>query len=156
MKRAHCGTTTIEFAIIGSVLMVVVLAIVEFGRTLYVTNMLTEAARRGARLAAVCPIGDPRPASVAVFNSNNGSSSPVVNGLSTSNIQVQYLDVSSNPIASPAANFGNIRYVQVSIVGYTMPLYIPFIAPSLQLSGFTATLPRESLGVPRVGVIAAC
>ena len=156
MKRSYAGVTTIEFAIIGSLLMVVLLGIIEFGRALYITNMLTEAARRGARMAVVCPVGDPKPATVAVFNSNSNSTSSVVNGLTTANIKVQYLDAASNVIASPGANFSTIHFVQVSIVGYTTPLYIPFVTPTLNLAGFTATLPRESLGVPRVGVVTAC
>ncbi len=154
-SRSQSGVTTVEFAIIGTVMMVIVFGIIEFGRALYTINVLTEAARRGARMAAVCPVGDPKPASVAVFDSGNGTSS-VVSGLTTSNIQIQYLDANGNPIANPAANFSNIRYVQSSIVGFTMPLYIPVILPTLNLSGYAATLPRESLGIPRVGVVTAC
>jgi Flp pilus assembly protein TadG len=135
--------------------MVVVFGIMEIGRALYVMNMLTEAARRGARMAAVCPVGDPKPASVAVFSST-GSTSPVVYGLTTANIVVEYLDVSGNPIANAAANFTAIRYVRTRIVNFTISLLIPTIMPTLPMNGFSATLPRESLGIPRVGVVTAC
>lgn len=154
-SRSQAGVTTIEFAIIGTVMMVVVFGIIEMGRALYTINVLTEAARRGARMAAVCPVGDPKPASVAIFDSGNGTSS-VVAGLTTSNIQIQYLDANGNAVANPAANFGLIRYVQSSIVSFTLPLYIPVLLPTLNLSGFTATMPRESLGIPRSGVVTAC
>lgn len=153
--RSQAGVTTVEFAIIGTVMMVIVFGIIEMGRALYTINVLTEAARRGARMAAVCPVGDPKPASVAIFDSGNGTSS-VVPGLTTSNIQIQYLDVNGSPIGSPSANFSSIRYVQSSIVGFTLPLYIPVILPTLNLSGFTATMPRESLGIPRSGVVTPC
>ena len=53
MRRADAGVTTVEFAIISTLLMVVVFGIIEMGRALYVVNVLTEAARRGARMAAV-------------------------------------------------------------------------------------------------------
>jgi Flp pilus assembly protein TadG len=156
MKRhSQSGVTTIEFAIIGTVMMVVVFGIIEMGRALYTINVLTEAARRGARMAAVCPVGDPKAASVAIFDSGNGTSS-VVPGLSTSNIQIQYLDSNGAAVANPAANFSSIRYVQSSIVSFTLPLYIPVLLPTLNLSGFTATMPRESLGIPRSGVVTAC
>jgi Flp pilus assembly protein TadG len=155
MRKLQSGTTTVEFAIIGSVMMVVVFAVIEIGRALYTINVLTEAARRGARMAAVCPVGDPKPASVAIFDSGSGTSS-VVSGLTTSNIQIQYLDVNGNVIANPSANFSSIQYVQSSIVGFTLPLIIPGIMPTLNLSGFTATLPRESLGIPRAGTVTAC
>ncbi len=155
MRSSQSGTTTIEFAIIGTVMMVIVFGIIEFGRALYTINVLTEAARRGARMAAVCPVGDPKPASVAIFASGNGTSS-VVSGLTTANVQIQYLDSNGNAIANPSANFATISYVQASIVGFTMPLYIPVILPTLHLSGYSATLPRESLGIPRAGVVTAC
>ena len=156
MRRADAGVTTVEFAIISTLLMVVVFGIIEMGRALYVVNVLTEAARRGARMAAVCPVGDPKPAQVAVFDTGGGGTSSVVSGLTETNVLVQYLDGSNNVLANPATSFGNIRYVRVSITGFTMPLFIPVIAPTLNLSGFAATLPRESLGVPRTGTIQPC
>ena len=114
MRRTDNGTTTVEFAIVGLLVMVVVFGVIEFGRALFVMNTLTEATRRGARMAAVCPVGDPKPASVAVFDSGGGSSA-VVAGLSTGNVLVEYLDVNGAPIANPTGNFATIRYVRVSI-----------------------------------------
>jgi Flp pilus assembly protein TadG len=153
IRRQQRGTTTVEFAIIGTVLMVVMFATLEFGRALFVINTLAEATRRGARMAAVCPIGDPKPAQVAVF-ANGGSSSAIVAGLTTANVQIQYLDISGNVVVSPAttAGFNTIRYVRVSIVGFTQTLLIPLHLTAVPLSGFSTTLPRESLGVyPSVG-----
>lgn len=156
MRRAlQRGTTTVEFAIIGLLLMIIVFGVVEVGRALFVMNALTEATRRGARIAAVCPVGDPKPASAAVF-ANGGGSSTVVAGLTTANVQVQYLDVNGAPIANPTANFGNIRYVNVSIVGFAQTLLIPSLVTTIPINGFSTTLPRESLGIPRAGVVTAC
>jgi Flp pilus assembly protein TadG len=155
MKRYQRGTTVVEFAIVGALLLMLLFAVIETGRALFIVNALTEATRRGARFAAVCPVGDPKPAQVAVFATGGGSSA-VVNGLKTSNVAVEYLDTSGNVIANPTANFGAIRYVRVRITGFTESLIIPFIMPSLSLSGFATTLPRESLGVPRVGVVQPC
>jgi Flp pilus assembly protein TadG len=147
-RRRQRGTTTVEFAIIGTVLMVVVFSVIEFGRALFVINVLTEATRRGARMAAVCPVGDPKPAQVAVF-ANGGTNSTLVSGLTTANVQVQYLDTAGAVIAAPgtAAGFSLIRYVRVSIVGFTQTLLIPLHITAVPLSGFSTTLPRESLGV---------
>ena len=155
IRRLEQGITTVEFAIVGLALMIVVFGVIEFGRALFVMNILTEASRRGARMAAVCPVGDPMPANVAVFG-NGGGSSSVVAGLSTSNIQVQYLDVNGAPIANPTASFGNIRYVNVSIVGFSQSFVVPTLATSIPMNGFSTTLPRESLGVPRAGVVTPC
>ncbi len=157
MIRLQRGVTTVEFAIIGVLLFVVVFGVIEFGRALFVMNALTEATRRGARMAAVCPVGDPKPASVAVFDNGTGASA-IVAGLTTANVVVSYLDASGAPIASPAtpANFGLIRYVRVSIVGFTQILVIPTIMPVIPMNGFSTTLPRESLGIPRSGVVTPC
>jgi len=155
MRRTDNGTTTVEFAIVGLLVMVVVFGVIEFGRALFVMNTLTEATRRGARMAAVCPVGDPKPASVAVFDSGGGGSA-VVAGLSTANVLVEYLDVNGAPIANPTGNFDTIRYVRVSIVGFTQTMIIPSLVATIPLSGFSATLPRESLGIPRVGVVTPC
>jgi Flp pilus assembly protein TadG len=149
--RFDKGITTVEFAIIGLLMMILVFGVIEFGRALFVMNMLTEATRRGARLAAVCPVGDPAPANSAAF-----ANGPVVAGLTPANVQVQYLDVNGAPIANPGGNFGAIRYVSVSIIGFTQQLFIPSFALSIPMSGFTTTLPRESLGVPRAGAVTPC
>lgn len=149
--RFDKGITTVEFAIIGLLLMILVFGVIEFGRALFVMNMLTEATRRGARLAAVCPVGDPAPANSAAFT--NG---PMVAGLTPANVQVRYLDVNGAPIANAAGNFGAIRYVSVSIVGFSQQLFIPAFALSIPMSGFNTTLPRESLGVPRAGAVTPC
>lgn len=152
MRRANQGIATVEFAIVGALLLVVVFGVIEFGRALFVMNTLTESTRRGARLAAVCPVGDPAPANAAAFTSGG----PVLPGLSTSNVQVQYLDVNGAPVADPVGNFSAIRYVSVSITGFSQTLFIPGLQLSVPMSGFTTTLPRESLGVPRAGAVTAC
>jgi Flp pilus assembly protein TadG len=156
-RRLQAGLTSVEFAIIGTVLMMVVFGVIEMGRALFVANTLTEATRRGARMAAVCPVGDPKPASVAVFDSGSGNSA-LVAGLTTANVQVQYLDVNGNPISSPGlpANYALIRYVSVSIVGFTQTMLIPNLVVAIPMNGFTTTVPRESLGVPPVGAVTPC
>ena len=108
-------------------------------------------------MAAVCPVGDPKPASVAVFDSGSGNSA-LVAGLTTANVQVQYLDVNGNPISSPGlpANYALIRYVSVSIVGFTQTMLIPNLVVAIPMNGFTTTVPRESLGVPPVGAVTPC
>ena len=157
MRRLQAGLTSVEFAIVAVLLVIVLFAVMEFGRALYVMNTLTEGTRRAARLAAVCPVGDPKPASVAIFDSGGGHSGAIA-GLTTANVLVQYLDVNGAPIANPgaAANFGLINYVRVSIVGFNMQLLIPTLTPTISMSGFAATLPRESLGVPRTGTVQPC
>ncbi|MBM0106076.1 pilus assembly protein [Steroidobacter sp. S1-65] len=145
MRNHERGITTVEFAIVGAVLFIVLFAVIEFGRALFVANALVEGTRRGARVAAICPVGDSRPAQVAIFADGDGVSD-IAPDLTTANVLVSYLDQSGATLADPGANYSSIRYVQVSIVDYTQQLLIPFAMPSFLMPPFSATLPIESLG----------
>ena len=52
LKRKN-GQSVVEFALILPVLLLMVLGIIEFGRLLETTNVLTSAAREGVRAAAI-------------------------------------------------------------------------------------------------------
>jgi Flp pilus assembly protein TadG len=145
MRRRQLGVTTVEFAIVAAVLFMVLFAVIEFGRALYVTNALVESTRRGARVAAVCPVGDARAASVAIMADGTGVSR-IVPDLTTEYVTVSYLDQNGAVIANPLASYTSIQYVQVRIVGYQMQMFIPFVMPEFLVPEFAATLPRESLG----------
>lgn len=149
------GLATVEFAIVATLLVTLLFSIIELSRAMFVVNTLTEATRRGARLAAVCPIGDPKPQDAAVFSSAGGAGG-LIPGLSASNVVIEYLDSSGTVIANPTGNFSAIRYVRARIVDYQLPLVIPMLMPTLSLDGFASTEPRESLGVPRSGTITPC
>lgn len=67
MKSGQRGSTLVEFAFAGLLLFIALFAALEFARWMYLWNSMTEATRRGARVAAVCPINDPAIARVTVF-----------------------------------------------------------------------------------------
>jgi len=136
MKRQR-GITSVEFAVISSVLFMLLFGAIEFGRLLYTFAMLGEGTRRAARLATVCPLND-----AGITSTANFAGLP---NFGPGNVQAQYLDVNGNTTAV----YGSISYVQVQIVGYGIPLAIPFINPTVTSPPFTVTLPRESLGVTR-------
>jgi Flp pilus assembly protein TadG len=151
-RRRQAGATTVEFAIIGLLAMVVMLSLIEFSRLVFVLNAMNEATRRGARMAAVCPVNDPAIAQVAVFNApGDGGQSPVVHNLTPANVQLQYLNQAGAPLGTPAASFTQIRYVRVGIANLQHTLLIPLFNLTFTLPEFPSTLPRESLGIPRVG-----
>ena len=54
MRAKQTGTAIVEFAIIASVMLMILFGVIEFGRVMFVGNALAESTRRGARLAAVC------------------------------------------------------------------------------------------------------
>jgi hypothetical protein len=140
LKRAQRGLTTVEFSVIGGVLMILLFGTLEFSRVLYTFAVLGEGTRRAARLAAVCPLGSPNIRATVDFaglpNFNPG------------NVLVLYLDAAGFPTGA----YTNINAVQVRIVGYRIPLSIPFINPTVTAPPFTVTMPRESLGVSSTAV----
>jgi len=146
MKKMR-GLVTVEFAIVGAVLMMVIFGCIEFGRATYSFAALNEGTRRAARLAAVCPINDPVILPAVNFLG--------VSGLSTSN--VQYLDANGASLgATPTSS--DVYYVQVNVFT-SLPLAIPFLSAVLSPS-FTVTLPAESLGITIAadgsGVVTPC
>jgi len=146
MKKMR-GVAMVEFAIVGAVLMIVMFGCLEFGRATYTFAALNEGARRAARLAAVCPINDPKILLAVNFLGTNG--------YSTAN--VQYLDANGAPLGGTPASTA-VYYVQVNVIG-SLPLAIPFLSTILSPS-FTVTLPAESLGITIAadgsGVVTAC
>lgn len=150
MKRQR-GVTTVEFAIVGLLAMVLLFGVIEISYALFLWNSLTEAARRGARVAAVCPVNHPAVARVAIFGQPTGTNttSPVLPGLSTANVQVTYLEQDGT---TATTDYSNIYYVRVAITGYQYTLLIPTFLLTLTAPPFTTTLPSESLGyVPDTG-----
>ena len=151
------GMTVVEFAIVGAVALMMIFAVLEIARAMFVANALNEATRRGARMAVVCDINDPAIAQVATFNAPGaGNTSPIVKDLDTSDFVVEYLGRIGNVLGSPRDNFMAIRYVQVRVVNFEHELLIPYANITFTMPEFSTRLPRESLGVPRSGVITPC
>lgn len=147
-KRNERGTTTVEFAICGAVVILVILGGIEVNRAMFTLSVLKESTRRGARVAAVCPVNDP-----AISQATTFASLP---GLTTQNVRIEYLNQAGTLIANPAGNFGTIEYVRVRIANYQLQLLIPYVNRIVNSPEFAVTLPRESLGVPRTGVVTPC
>jgi hypothetical protein len=150
------GLTTVEFALIGLLTLMLLFAVIEFGRALFVMNALEEATRRGVRVAVVCPVGNPTPvAEIAVFNRpGGGPQSSVVGGLTTGHVRVDFLGENGAVLTNPAgADYGRIRFVRVRIQGFEHRLLIPLLGRTFTMPPFPTTLPRESLGVTRDGVV---
>ena len=146
MRTNHQGMVTVEFVMVVGVFLLILIAIIEFGRVMFIFNALEEGTRRGVRLATVCPINDPRLAHVTIFDETGGSL--IAKDLTTNNVAVLYLDQDGNQIQTPATpnNKVKIRYVRVRIDNYRpSAILIPYFN-SLPYLNFESTLPRESLG----------
>ena len=135
-KSNERGATLVEFSIAASVFLISMFAVLEFGRALWVHNALSDAARRGARYAVVHPITDAASVkNIVVYGNAEGSGQPLVNNLSTSNVQVDY-------------SFFNVNRgtVSVSITNYQFQFVVPLIGTTIQMPAYTTTLTGESAG----------
>ena len=156
------GTTTVEFAIIGAVALLVMLGVMEMARMMFVVNALGESTRRGARMAAVCPVNDPQIAQTAIFNAAGGTASPLIRGLTTANIQLEYLTDLGTPIpiagVPTQAVFATIKYVRVQVINFNHDFILPIPIGPFAMPALPVTLPSESLGIATVaaGGIRAC
>lgn len=153
-KCRQQGLSTVEFALVAGVMLVMMFGVMEVGRAFFVASALDEATWLGARLAVVCPINDPAISQTAAYDN------ALIPDLDAGDISVEYLDGGGGIIAAPAtpAGFGLIRYVRVRVVGYSHQPFIPFaeaLAPFF-MPEFATVLPRESLGIPRAGAITPC
>lgn len=150
--RRMRGVYVVEFAIIGLLLFTLLFGVLEMGRLYFTVNTLNETVRRGARLAAVCDISDPRILRRAIFNAaEDAGGSNLIRNLETADLTLTYLDSNGAPVAAPGdtsdtGGFRSIRYVQLRVDNFTFDLLIPMFGQQLTLPTFRATLPRESLG----------
>ena len=146
------GLSTVEFALVALVLFLLIFGVIEIARAFFVTSLLDEATRRGARMAVVCPINDPEIFQAAAFNNT------LIPDLDAGDITVEYLDSAGAIVGNPAdpTGFRQIRYVRVRVVGYLHQMFIPLVAALFVMPEHATVLPRESLGIPRQGAIVPC
>jgi hypothetical protein len=160
------GAVIVEYAIAALLFTGLLFTVIEIGRWLFIWEALNEATRRGARIAAVCPVNDPYIRTATVFGDPDVSgtqSSPVVPGLSTNDVTITYYKATSagkTLISSPASvPLTDIDLVQVEIQRASGANYSHnHLAPSLckgcaRLFGglifapkFSTLIPKESLG----------
>jgi|SRR5215204_5786501 len=130
------GSTLVEFAIGVTVFATAMFGVLEFGRALWVHNALADAARRGARYAVLHSAADSAQVkNIVVYGDAAGSGQPMVNNLSTANVEVTY------------TNFGlNNGTVSVKIKDYQLQLVVPIIGTKITMPSYTTTLTGESAG----------
>ncbi|MGJ0484882.1 MAG: TadE/TadG family type IV pilus assembly protein [Methylomicrobium sp.] len=153
------GAAMVEFAIIGLLFFMMLFGIIEFGRAFFTYNALLEATRRGARVAAVCPVdstGIDHVKEITVFDTPGGSSTTLL-GLSLSNVSVKYYDKDMALVSVPGSVsvtdplYSTIRFVEVSLDqsdsnAFFHRLFIPLFFSILKAPPLTTVLPSESLG----------
>ena len=131
--RAHrqSGVAAVEFALVASLLMILLFGVIEMGRLLWTWNAAVEATRYGARLAVVCdldiPSSSPSPIKAKIITR--------LPSLTESNITIAY--------SPKSCDSSTCTSVSVSLNGYTHRTLIPFVPLTLTLPPFATTLRKE-------------
>ena len=118
-RRDEQGVQLIEMAIVIPILLVLFAGVAEFGRYFYEYTTLAKASRLGARYLVSKSLNssvdyETLAKNMVVYGNTTGSGSPVLSGLSASNVQVTY--------AGPVS--GVPETVTVTIVSYPhVPLF---------------------------------
>ena len=145
-RNSQKGQTLVEFALAAMLFLTLLFGIIEFGRALWTWNTIAQATRAGARFAITSdPTNDTAIKNWVVYHNAAGTGGPVLNGLTTTNVQVVFR---KNTGTDMSANRYNSDMVQVGITGYTFDFIVPLYGGSITLPPFTTTLPVEGLGVP--------
>jgi Flp pilus assembly protein TadG len=139
-RKNERGAALVEFAIVATVFLSVMFGVIEFGRLFWTHNALRDAARKGVRLAAVRKndaAGIQAVKNMVVYGDPAGGTTPVVTGLSTSNVQVQYVNYDGLELSSRAS---------VSITGYQFQFSVPLLGGTMNMPAYRTSLPGESAG----------
>ena len=122
------GSASVEFALTATAFLMMVFAVVEFGRLSWTLNAANEATRVGARLAAVCDENDP-----AVRQRMRA----ILPLLADENIAIAY--------PAPNCKPTDCEPVTVSLQDFRFESFIPLIPVSIGMPSFRTSLTRESL-----------
>ena len=139
-KKSEAGKTLLEFAIMGTVFLSVMFGVIEFGRLYWTHSALRDAARRGVRYAAVRKndaAGMQAVKNMVVYGDPAGGTTPLVNGLSTSNVDIEYVNYNGVQLSARAT---------VKITNYQFNFSVPLIGGSITMPAYRTSLPGESVG----------
>jgi len=129
MKRRAQGSVAVEFALVGTVLISLLLGITAFGHWMYTLEMVADATRSGARIAVVCDLSD------TAIRSAIQNRVPQLS-LTNAQITLQYLP--------NGCTKSNCQSVRIGLSGATYSPWFP-AAAAFPIPPFTTSLPRESL-----------
>lgn len=156
-KGNEQGAALVEFAIVATVFLTVMFGVIEFGRMFWTHNALRDAARNGVRYAAIRKndaAGMQAVKNMVVYGNPNpaAGAQPIVPGLSTSNVSLEYQNYGGVLLSSRAT---------VSITNYQFQFSVPLVGGTMTMPAYRTSLPGESAGfvpcdVPTANPLAPC
>lgn len=130
---AMLETTLVLLTVIGMILF-----IMDMGRILLLQQFITERAREGARYSVVNNWSQ-----TAVQNYVVYGTTAVPNGGGPGFLGLQTSQVAFTSIADTGIGDGRN---QITVSGFTFPVFIPYIAGSYTAPSITVSVPTQSLG----------
>ncbi|AMG05317.1 TadE/TadG family type IV pilus assembly protein [Vibrio mimicus] len=146
------GLAVIEFTVISTVLMLILLSIFSIGYYMFSVQMINEATRKAARLATVCYVTSATQQNIksAVL----GGSLP--SNFTDQNLVIEYLDANGAVVTGDVTDnnvFITIKYVRARVSNYQFQFVsiLNFLGNKglVVIPEFETTLPVESLGIVR-------
>ena len=145
-RNKESGQTLVEFALVAILFFILIFGILEFGRALWTWNTIVHVTREGARFAVVeAPSStDIDIKKYVVYHdiTATSSSEPVLPGLTTDNVTVQYLKYDGSTVGdeNDCRNYSSKHYrLSISIC-------CPDFRKHSNTPPFKTTLPLEGLG----------
>jgi Flp pilus assembly protein TadG len=142
-RKNERGASLLELSIVASIFFTSLFGVLEFGRLLWTHNTLRDASRRGARYAVVRkndPAGIAAVKNMVVYgdpNANPATATPVAAGLTTSNVQVDYVNFNGIQLSARAS---------VSIINYQFKFSVPLVGGTLNMPSYRTSQTGESAG----------
>jgi Flp pilus assembly protein TadG len=137
------GTSTLEFVAVLPTLLLIFLGGIELSRAWFTANVITAAAREGARMAVVTPGVGADPINNPVFDSGPAVAR-ITAVLASANLTPTAVSVTCAPAPPPPGQSGCIRNSQVtSTVTVTFATVVPAFLPPL------AALPITEIAIMR-------
>ena len=134
-RRGHLGQSLVEFAFVLPIIVLLIAAFIEIGRAVFAYNTIANAARQGARVAAVnqladttdCdesrPVEDPYVPHWSVRGCALAAASPL--GITFANVSIAYAPPPSTSLScSPTLHVGCIAAITVT---YDYSVSTPFL-----------------------------
>ncbi|MES2633732.1 MAG: TadE/TadG family type IV pilus assembly protein [Pseudomonadota bacterium] len=143
MKRSR-GAVAVEFALVVTVLLLLLFGLIELGRAIFKWNSATEATRIGARMAAISTVGD----KAAVLGAMN---TMMAGELKDANVELDY-SVNGVTFGNGICIRGTCQFVRVRIAYVYRPAFVLFqpamslLPETIAMPSFATTLPVEALG----------
>jgi Flp pilus assembly protein TadG len=134
-EQTQRGVAAVEFALVSTILFMLLFGVIELGRILWTWNAAVESTRLGARLAAVCDIDRSTNAPIKTRMRE------MLPGLTNSNIVIEYMNP-ADTVDTSCTN-DNCKAVRVQLSQFSHSAIIPFAPLTVSMPPFATVVRKE-------------